>query len=719
MSVTGGFDVCIEISEALLGANVAPGLLALLPPNHEVVLDLMLPGEDGVDHTARLHLFVSELNTLARAGSGAHFDLDIGILGSALAVTGPRADHAGGLFGSILVRGVPVTLAPPMRAAPTARRTTTLMVDVAANTAVELSLFPSANDELDRLFDRLGVAPVVGRDALAEAIATWLDGIAAATLPVVFTLADRDEDGDLASFRFVALELATLPATPGQRGILALLGTLVRTHLGHGTARAKTEGGLSGANTAAVHLGEAAYRDLYFCPAAFLGLLPSYLALRLPDSFYADLPARALDHVDPDRRRQIRAAIHGEGHDVRTLFEWLLAGDPVKDLRPRLGPVISEALPQELRAIVEDTRTAERMLMPTSCGPASSIVLQDFRLPRLGTTFRNGVIRASGRAEPTRAGVDGRVLFHQEVRPVLNGQVLGVVPLEPYIQSNVGIAWWVWVLAGPAAAWLAAILNGFAQSTAFSATRQALDKALANLMPPALPTALGTATAVSVDPEHLTIQFQAAIAQRPELPELPALALLQTHREVVIDGPAGRERIDNQCLHGEYSYHDSDVQTVYMLSAKPSQLDEPVHYSWTVDGVEIRPGRHTLGGDRAHRLTATLSDDGRSLTVANESGGATFLADIACMAVDVDGLEAQASVPLRFAGHPRRYEDRYYEDQRRCLRDAAHGPGPTNRPQPAFGTGPVSIRDRLVGIRWSARSSVLRRLDRTTAPRVI
>src|SRR5262245_50480207 len=129
MSITGGFDVCIEISETLLGANLEPALLALLPSNHEVVLDLTLPGEDGVDHPARLHLFVSELNTLARTGNDARFDLDIGILESALAVTGPRADHAGGLFGSILVRGVPVTLASPTRANPTSRRTTAPMVD--------------------------------------------------------------------------------------------------------------------------------------------------------------------------------------------------------------------------------------------------------------------------------------------------------------------------------------------------------------------------------------------------------------------------------------------------------------------------------------------------------------------------------------------------------------------------------------------------------------
>jgi hypothetical protein len=711
MSLTGGFDVCIEIGDRVLTDRAVSSLATTLGAlNSE--LDIRVREAVGDRQLrANLHLFVTSLRARAVQAADARVDFTLTFREGAVRVDAPFAGSVSGLAGTLTFSGVPVTLGTDPD--PATADDPPVTVDFTPGQATAAALqFQSGADRLRRLFEDGGLDADAAQDALEQALLDQAAGLGIVQTTTALRRAAPGRDGNLTGLRFVALDLTTR-RTPAAGGVLCLLGTVSVARVGRGALEAKDRTALTPGYTTAVAIDAQAMHDLYFCPAALQALLPDWLVHTLPGDFLRNLPENAFDRFSEGTRERIRRRI--EEGELRGAWDTIVGNRPSGGILRRLGDVVSAALPAAVRDTLADRASAALRILPPTCG-LGEVHLSGARLVSLDMRLVPGRLRLAGRAFSTHALVDGDVVFRNDLRLVVRDverdgetvQELDVVSADLEITPQFTPSYLAVELI-PVTLGLSLLPLAAAPGRARDLVRSSLSQALQSFMAPDLPDELGVLTEATVDPEAVVLSF-VADARAAAFPRavLPSLTLgLQERREVGKLGRTQTQHFDTECLRGDYTFQERDVTVTWTVTALPTQLDAPIRYTWTVGNGELPPGEGVLDSeDGTFRLRYDVSPDGSVVTLSNEPGARPFRLTVSCRAVDVDGLRAETPPALlHFDGSERVWGGSYTKDLKACLKaavdDLEHATA--TAPSPVAGIGPVTLR-RLA-------AAIQRRLD--------
>jgi hypothetical protein len=675
-TLTGGYDVCIELSPQLLTRFTAPVLLA-----RDELRPAVLPvtiGAGARTLSGEATLFVTGAFVDVAPTATPRVTVRLRFEGSALAVTAPRADSAGDLSGTIEF-GAPVRLAAPVPAGGGAR-TQEAVVDLAALGGLTLTLTDPSRRALEALMGRFGLRAsdaVAGLEAAAEAAAQLVAAVLG-ELPVPFSvaLAPDGHDGTLDPLTFVDVRLVTAAAAgPFPRRVLALLGTLVRDHAGRGDPEDKTELALGASDGAAMVLSPSAFRRLVLCPEVFRAILPAYLQRELPGGFLGSVPASAftpfVEAVPDDERRDLRRDLREwiDENDVEAFFDRFLPRPLPLDALAGLGPELAAALPPGVRASLRDTPAAARRLLPPQCGRSEGLPIPEARVTQVGVAFRDGSMRLSGVVLPDKTGVTGWLEFWSDLTLTVGDDMsLEPTATDPAISSYLALEWWVHWLG--AIALLTGFLHTFETVEADRARREAeetIDGAVRSLRAVSLTLPDGvTLSEVDIEPRGIVLHALADPVDLPE-PELPRLNLSWTRT-----GPARSSQppqtleVHNDCLDGTFTYTEVRQQFHYVYTAITEHIRGRIRYEWFVANHRAEGGGllETEDGE----ILAGWTASGNGLTLFSAFPDRPLTLPVVVRATGDDGTTAEASATAYFDGPLRIFDDPTYgERMRECI----------------------------------------------------
>jgi hypothetical protein len=715
-AVTGGYDVCLETSAAALNAQAAPALQPVVALVQGRVVDLVSPpGGPAVAGTLRLLVTGADILPAGDFPDG-RIDLRLRIT-AGLAISEPADDQAAVAL-EVRLPALPVTIPPP-----DASGRSVWQVDP---TGFTLALTVAQPVPLVELAGRLGIPDA----ALREVIRTTLGSAVSVGGPIPlpgtpFLIAAPGSDGSLLPpVRWTAVTLATRPT------VACVLGNVLASS-GPGSSSAKTRVATERGMAASLTVLERALQHDVFCPVLLRSLLPAHLDEALDDG--------ALDHVRPDDipdfddysdddKRTLRTALRDD--DVITFFSYVLPGGvPPASYLPGLGAVAGK-LPARARHILGDTAAAVHTLLPSECGTARHLQLPYSRLTSLRTTLVDGAIAVAGRAEPDVWGVGGSMLFSSRLLAfVAFDGTVSIVATPPEVDSDIHLEWYAVVITAIIGALLAAvtaitggaaapiavaagaigaaggigiaqIIERAVQVFAVAALVPHLTDALSAITVPALPALPNTVPAgIDIRPGELTVQLRSTgVLPRPTFtPPAPSLRLTVSTEEIRVPAGSGTVKVDNACVRGTFHYDDVSITTYVTLTAVPTNVAEPVTYTWSVDGQPLTGTTGVIEAtDSSFNTGWSLSDDGHELTVWNARGSDDYFRLVDCAATGDDGLGSHDAVGAQFHGHERIMPPEYTKAVATCLRDLAGDLGKvSDPPQPVRGTGPVSRQDLL------------------------
>src|SRR2546423_1613223 len=255
--LTSGFDLCLEIDDDLLSGAVSSLRAQPIPP-----LPLAVPGPGSP--TGSLTLVAGSISLRAALPSPS-VNLTFGFLDSALQLQRPgqAPSHAGNLRGALHIGPLSIVLNDK----PNQQKV--LGLEVPDGVDVQLSFQAGeSRPAVQRLLDTYQASFVDLQAGVAGVVRALLPTLLASgdLSPLAFQMT-RDEIGSLTPLEFLGVDLATVPATGRQPGVLCVLGTLLPPPPNRPDPAAKTVAGLQYPHRVAIEIAPQAARELIICPA--------------------------------------------------------------------------------------------------------------------------------------------------------------------------------------------------------------------------------------------------------------------------------------------------------------------------------------------------------------------------------------------------------------------------------------------------------------------
>jgi hypothetical protein len=604
--------------------------------------------------------------------------------------------------------------------------------------------------DLDALAHRLGVSPHTVTATLAQTLHDSLATYIAATSPgsaqfpipgstLIFSRTGHDGRlGQTAQATFLTdVTLTTRADKIGQPGVLCVLGDLYDRPAPVGDPLAKSTV-VTTPNTAGTMIitGPAAQRFV-LCPSVLRALLSVYLDQVLDSSILHGVqPSDVPGYTTLDSGAQQNIADALRKGQVGYFFDLVLPfGLPPVSYRPALGEVVWGRLRPGIQVLLSDTDAAMAEILPSQCGGNRGMPMPDSKLTSIETGLIPDNITLGGVIEPTAWGVGGRIKFSTSLFAFVdfNGN-LSLTASPPKIDSTIELEWYAVVIGaivGAVLAGLTAITGGASDiagaaavgaiagtvasltavqsliaAFAVNAVTYQLNQTLRDLVAPALPLPANTVpTAIKVGPEGMSLHFglPGGLTTPPALtPPVPSLSLTVSISSNRQPTDSGTVEIDNQCVHGMFSYQDYTITTYATFTARASGLTEPVTYEWTIDGTPMDgPYGLLTSSDPIFNMNYSFSQDHTIVTVLNQWGSPTHNRLVHCVATGADGISAEAGRGAIFIGFERDMDSSYNAQLAKCLAGLTQHLGSlghlSGQPTPASGVGPVSGQD-LAGL---------------------
>jgi len=668
-TLTGGYDICVELDRTLLTALAAPLVFAdprLRRPEVPVIIGPV---------NGELTLIVTGAPVEVAPGAEPALRVTLRFEESALRIDSPRADSVGDLEGYIALT-VPVGLGPTATA-PDGTLGRALMLDFAGARDITVWFRESSTRALQGLARRLSIDPaqfVRGLDDTVRAVASAVRLFGQREVGARFAIAPGDQDGSLDPLTFVDVELSTTQTSgPFAQRFLVVLGTLLRRHAGRGDPIDKQDVALGRSDDATVIVSPPAFRDLVLAPQLLRSLLPIHLDRHLPDDFLARLPRGALTRFTnglsgqtlADRRQRLAQLTTDE--DNKGFFDLVLPRPLPRNALTALGPQIEAALPAELRALLRDTRAAVRSLLPRTCGDADFFSIDYAKIERIAVSFGDGRIRISGHVLPDVTGLTGYLDFWTDVTVGIDGTGLDqeVVPsaTAPVIESSIDLEWWVYALL-PLLAGFLYVIEEAIHSFARREMRETLEDALEDLAGVAVSLPLGAELrAVDIEPRGLVVRATAT-AFRPDV-DLPEVTIgVAASAPTFRDLPIEKRKVNNGCVSGVFVVRPRQVQHRYQFTATTEAIPGP-RFEWFVNDDRVEGAG--VRRDRDGNPVLHYEVGGGSLALWNEWGAPSMNTAVRVRAVGTDGTTADGRSGVYFEATREIWPPEYTDATRDCI----------------------------------------------------
>jgi hypothetical protein len=654
--LTAGFDLCLEIDDDLLSGAVSSLRGQTIPP-----LPLALPGSGA--STGSLTL-VAESIILRAALPSPSVNLIFGFLDSALQLQRPGQPpgHAGSLRGALHIGPLSVVL----NDRPNHQKVFGL--EVPDGVDVQLSFQAGASRQaVQRLLDSYQAGFADLQAGVASVVRALLPALLAAgdLSPLAFQMTG-DEIGSLTPLQFLGVDLATVPATSQQPGVLCVLGTLLPPPASRPDPAAKTLAGLQYPHRVAIEIAPQAARELIICPA-----LPGAVG------------------VSPPQGLTTWPALH----------RWLHATLP-----PLCG-------------------VGDGLTIPTDEVDARlRFVSFDFRE---GAIRFSGVADGEKTGGSATATFDADISVGVAAGQVsVSGQLVDfhvTVTIDWWVSFLLGLA--IPFFGGVFTA--EGIRNLMEQKVAGQVVdrlKSGLSSLTVDLSGVAGDLTIETA---EVRPDGILVQGTVPRPAPPPLREPEVIARVVGEREIAYEESEPLQEKGVGCMEGTYTYREHRSSVEKRIAATVSNMTPPFTYTWTVGGQPIDPaGSQYLGVNSDSALMWSFEWGGQVLKLLNIYRRASFAVEVSCRAVDVNGIEAQSpTILVQYHVVRREYGPDYTQRLRECvqslLKDLGRGPvqGPLPRP-PAPDRAGISdlvdvylaARARGIGVSWlenATRASAL------------
>jgi hypothetical protein len=643
--LTAGFDLCLEIDDDLLSGAVSSLRAQPIPP-----LPVALPGPGSPTGSLTL---VAESISLRAALPSPSVNLTFGFLDSALQLQRPgqAPSHAGNLRGALHVGPLSVVLNDK----PNQQKV--LGLEVPDGVDVQLSF--QAGDSrraVQRLLDTYQASFVDLQAGVAGVVRALLPTLLASgdLSPLAFQMTG-DEIGSLTPLEFLGVDLATVPATGRQPGVLCVLGTLLPPPPNRPDPAAKTATGLQYPHRVAIEIAPQAARELVICPA-----LPGAVGLAPPQGL-TTWPA---------------------------LHRWLHATLP-----PTCG-------------------VGDGLTIPTDEVDAKlRFVSFDFRE---GLIRFSGVADGERTGGSATATFDADISLSVAAGQIsVSGQLVDfhvTVTLDWWVTFLLGLA--IPFFGGVFTA--EGIRNLMEQKVAGQVVDR-LKSALGSLTVD-LSAVAGNLTieTAEVRPDGILVQGTVPRPAPPPLREPEVMARVVGEREIAYEESEPLQEKGVGCMEGTYTYREHRSSVEKRIAATVSNMTPPFTYTWTVGGQPLEGASPYLGVNTDSALMWTLDGGGQVLKLMNLYRRASFAVEVSCRAVDVNGIEAQSpAILVQYQVVTREYGPEYTQRLRACLqgllKDLGRGPveGPLPRPPAGDRTGLRDLVDiylaahaRGIGVSW-------------------
>jgi hypothetical protein len=666
--LTAGFDFCLEIDEDQLSAAVSPLLSSAIPP-----LPLALPGPGAVTGSLTL---VAQGISLRAALPSPSVNLTFSFQESALQLNRPgmAPDHAGGLRGTLHVGSLMVVL----QDAPSQQKVLGLTVPEGVD--VQLSLAEGdSRRSVQQLLESHQASFADLQAGVAAVVRAFLPTLlASGNLAPLALQMTSDEIGSLSPPRFRSVDLASVPGTGRQPGVLCILGTFLPSSGARPDPAGKTVAALQYPHRVAIEIAPQAARELLICPA-----LPGALGVSVPSTL-TDWPA---------------------------IHRWLNATLP-----PTCGvgegiTIPTDDVDAKLRFISFDFRRGAVRLSGLATGEKTGGSATASFDADITLGLVSGQVTVSGRLVDFHVAVEvdwwvtfllslaipffGGVFTAEGIRNFVEGQVTGQV--VDRLKSGLGS--------------LTVDLSGVASDL--------------------------TIETAEVRPDGILVQGTVPRPAPPRVAVPEVIARVVSEREIAYEESGPLEEQGVGCMEGSYTYREHRSSVEKRIAATISNMTPPFTYKWTVGGQTIDPAASRfLGASGDSGLYWGLELGGQVLTLMNIYRRASFAVEVSCRAVDVNGLEAQSpTILVQYQVIQREYGPDYTERLRECVQDLLGqlGRGPVEGPLPRppapdrAGLGQLvdlylAARARGIGVSWleqaSSRSALLAAPAPFRSPRV-
>jgi hypothetical protein len=250
--LTGDYDVCLELTESTLSAFVN----ARFEGKERTLAVDRLIGSGIVGQ------FVTEMRGGAAEvqPSGSGLTLTLQFADAGLELTLPRQLRIAPLSGTVTF---PASVR--MVTDPDGLREVHLTFD-GPRPAVSVQLDEPGLTQAKTQLASLGVSDPVG--LLTDMFRSLIADEPFLLLPLsTRSVSDAHANGSLQPLTLVEAQLRLLPAASSRPGVVCVLGTVLRSHRGHGNLAAKTLAASSAAHQGSVTLSSEAFHELVHCPA--------------------------------------------------------------------------------------------------------------------------------------------------------------------------------------------------------------------------------------------------------------------------------------------------------------------------------------------------------------------------------------------------------------------------------------------------------------------
>jgi hypothetical protein len=274
-TLTGNYDVCLELAEEQLVKLIAYTLTGYFPQPITIADFYGKETVDGLEAQLLIYVGGATINftsTSAAIDTRSPYcllslpltDFTVDVISSQFPVTDPSAGTTTDighttlpLAGTVFV-SVPFKLAPP--------GSTVVMMDFTdPSVTVNVALDAASQQEVRSTFSAFGADPVA---VLAKVIATTLSSsLRTIDLPGTTFNWQPNQNGTLNPLQFADMGLVTLLPASGRPGVLAVLGTVLQSHVAAENRSFKILAATDASHQASVTISPEAFRDLIFGPA--------------------------------------------------------------------------------------------------------------------------------------------------------------------------------------------------------------------------------------------------------------------------------------------------------------------------------------------------------------------------------------------------------------------------------------------------------------------
>jgi hypothetical protein len=257
-TLTGNYDVCIEITEAVMSALAVPALgggATQIFGFKQVFAGQTIIGQ--------ANLLIDSGSVTVDPAHSPHGLVTVNFGDSAFSVTAPVAARAAPLAGS-LVASVPFKLS-----APSGGKSNLQLDFTDPSVTVNVTLDAASQARIEAVLARFGVPAASASTILNQLMkAALLSAKGTLDLPGASFAFVPGQDGTLSPMKFADMALLTRPpGAGGQPGVLCVLGTILTSHIPLESVANKTATATDGSHQVSVTLSPEAFRDLIFCPS--------------------------------------------------------------------------------------------------------------------------------------------------------------------------------------------------------------------------------------------------------------------------------------------------------------------------------------------------------------------------------------------------------------------------------------------------------------------